>query len=211
MTKKLPMFWEDLKPTDSGSKQNLIFFLNRLMTAIYLVFLSKNPGPQCMLLMIMNIGKILYQINYRPFQFRSQNRISLINDISSMLMLYIQLVIIKGGHTEKSLNYLGFILIGNIILTLGIHFFFIFKGFIKNVLRVKDRYLYHKEKTRLELKRIENREKLVVYFPSMFLGFEKFLFDRKNRKKLIEWNKDLKWLKACKLPYKDMEEYKEIC
>ena len=101
-------------------------------------------------------------------------------------------------------------LIGNIIFTLGIHFIFIAIEFFNNVIKVKDKFLYNKQKTRNELKNIENREKIVFYFPSHFVGFEKYLFDRKNRKQLIEWNKDLKWLKACNLPYKEMEEYKQI-
>lgn len=88
MTKKVPMLFEGFKTTHSASKQNFIFFINRMITAFSLVFFAEYPGLACIAIIYSIGSKVMFTVHVRPYKMKKMNRIEILNDVSSILMIY---------------------------------------------------------------------------------------------------------------------------
>ena len=123
-----------------------IFVLKRGLFALTCVMLMDHLSLQVQLFSISTIFATIYFMIVKPNQEALVNRLDVLNEIASMLVLY-HVLVFTDWVPDPSVRYLfGWSLIGSASCVIGIHLFFMLRQIVKNFCEVLKKKVHVKAK-----------------------------------------------------------------
>ena len=123
------------------------------------------------------------------------------------MMLYTQLMLLKGDEHEEYSEIICYIMIANIALTIAYHLVMLFIPFALSLAYFARRLYIERGLKEQEKKSLANREQITGEFPGVFQGFEMQVLSKEKEAFLRSWAKDLRWMRVCKLSFEDLPEF----